>query len=480
MATFDPVAHPLGWRNLISPTALGLTALGLKLGWAPVQMHLALPEGSVGDRVGDNLPALAASAAAAMLAIRIIQFLTARRMGAPPPKLMRQIIALLVWTATLAVLAGTLFNVPMGSLVTTSGMMVAVVGIALKNMISDLATGLSLPVKVGDWIEVDGGEMGQVVEVTWRATRLITRADVTVIIPNTHLMSKPFKNYRQPEAYFRDQFRITLPASVGHEQAERVLLAAAYQVEAVAALPIPPELRIHSFSDRGVDWELRYYVPDAERMSGVRYKVQSNLLHALRHAGIEPPGTLVEWRPAAEPPYRRLGGGLPAFLKGIDLFASLDDDDLTQLAATLTPKLVSAGTAIVCQGDPGDSLFVLKEGLLAVSITGTDGLDTMVGQILPGQFFGEMSLLTGAPRSATVIATIDSLAFEVGQASLAPLLRTRQGLAHRLSEVLASRQLRNAPKLEAARQSLDERKQSLTQQIMGKINAFFRLGPEVA
>jgi len=114
-----------------------------------------------------------------------------------------------------------------------------------------------------------------------------------------------------------------------------------------------------------------------------------------------------------------------------------------------------------------------------VTITGSDGLDTMVGQILPGQFFGEMSLLTGAPRSATVIATSDCLAYEVGQEDLEPLLRTRQGLALRLSEVLAARQLRNAPKLEAARQSLDERKHSLTSQIMGKINAFFRLGPEV-
>jgi len=480
MAAFDPVDHPLGWRNLITPSVLALTAAGLKLGWAPVQMRLALPEGSLGDRIGDNMPSLAASAAAAMLIIRIIQFLAARRMGAPPPKLMRQIITLLVWAATCGILAGTVFHVPMGSLVTTSGMMVAVVGIALKNMISDLATGLSLPVKVGDWIEVDGGDMGRVVEVTWRATRLITRADVTVIIPNTHLMAKPFRNFSQPEAYFRDQFRITLPVSVTSEQAERVLLGAAYQVEAVAALPVPPELRIHAFSDRGVDWELRYYVPDAERMSGIRYKVQSNLLHALHHAGIELPGLLIEWRRAEETAIRRLGDSVAAFLKGIDLFASLDDDDLTQLAANLRPKLVSAGTAVVNQGEPGESLFVLKEGLLAVSITGSDGLDTMVGQILPGQFFGEMSLLTGAPRSATVIATIDSLAYEVCQAELAPLLRCRQGLAHRLSQVLAARQLRNAPKLEAARLTLDENKQGLTQQIMAKINAFFRLGPEVA
>ena len=478
MAGFDPVAHPLGWRNLITPGGLGLASFGLKLAWTPLQLRLALPEGSLADRIGDHVPALVASIAIALLAIRIFQFVAARRLGAPPSKLMRQIINLLVWAATLGILSATLFSVPLGSLVTTSGMMVAVVGIALKNMISDLATGLSLPVKVGDWIEVDG-QLGRVVEVTWRATRLITRSDVTVIIPNTHLMAKPFRNFSQPEPYFRDQFRITLPVSVSSEQAERVMLGAAYQVEAVAALPVPPELRIHSFTNCGVEWELRYYVPDAERMSGIRYKVQTNLLHALRHAGIDLPATLVEWRPAEEPLSHRMGGGLAAFLKGIDLFASLEDEDLTQLADKLTPKLVSAGTAVVCQGDPGDSLFVLKEGLLAVTITGSDGLDTMVGQILPGQFFGEMSLLTGAPRSATVIATSDCLAYEVGQEDLEPLLRTRQGLALRLSEVLAARQLRNAPKLEAARQSLDERKHSLTSQIMGKINAFFRLGPEV-
>ena len=479
MAGFDPVAHPLGWRNMITPGGLGLSALGLKLAWAPLQLSLALPEGSLGDRLGDNVPALFASAAGATLAIQILRFLVSRRLGVPPSKLIRQIISLLVWASTLGILSASLFHVPLGSLVTTSGMMVAVVGIALKNMISDLATGLSLPVKVGDWIEVDH-ELGRVVEVTWRATRLITRADVTVIIPNTLLMSKPFRNYSQPESYFRDQFRITLPVGVSPEQAERVLLGAATQVEVVASLPIPPELRINAITPAGIEWELRYYVPDAERMSSIRYKVQSNLLRAMRHAGIELPATLVEWRNAEESLSNRMAAGPHVFLKGIELFAGLEEEDLKQLAAQTIAKPVPAGTAVVVQGEPGDSLFVLKEGLLAVSITGDDGLDTMVGQIIPGQFFGEMSLLTGAPRSATVISTTDSLIYEVRQEALAPLLRIRQGLAKFLSEVLAVRQLRNAPKLRAARNSLEDNKQSLAKQIMGKINAFFRLGPEEA
>lgn len=475
MAVLDPAAHPLDWRNLMTPAGLGLTALALKLSWAPLQLSLALPEDSLADRIGDNIPTLIAAAAAALLSIRIIQFFTARHMGAPPPKLMRQIIALMVWAVTGGILAGVIFRVPLGSLVTTSGMMVAVIGIALKNMISDLATGLSLPVKVGDWIEVDGN-LGRVVEVSWRATRLLTRADIMVIIPNTHLMSKPFRNFSQPEDYFRDSFIVTLPSSVSVEQAERILLGSARQVEEVAALPVTPKTRIAKFGDNGIDWELRYYVPDAHNMSRVRYQVQRNLLHNLRHAGITLPMAQIELHPvAALPPRDNCDAD---FLRGIEMFAGLSEDELTQLSGELSRQLIPAGKSVVHQGQPGESLFILKEGLLAVSIAGDGDLDTVVGQIVPGQFFGEMSLLTGAPRSATVRATVNSLVFEVARPALAPLLRSRPALVSHLSEMLAARQLRNAPKLEAARQNGDDRKQSLTKQLMGKINAFFRLGPE--
>ncbi len=457
--------HPLHWRNLLTPAVLALTALGLRLAPLPAALHLNVAQGGLAD---EDLPALLATAAAAAFAIRLAQFAIARHLGAPPPRLMRQVIALLIWTLTAIILAGSLFHVPLGSLVTTSGLMVAVVGFALKNMISDLATGLSLPVKVGDWIEV-GGDVGRVLEVNWRATRLITTSDVVVVIPNTHLMTQPFRNFSLPDSRYQDSITITLPAHLPVEQAERLLLGAARQQEAIARLPQPPDLQIRDFTAQGITWQLRFHVPDAGQAEALRYRVTATLLRNLRLAGISVPTRMLQ---PADP---AAAVGDRAFLAALDLFDGLDDAELSQLCAQLTHRPLAVGEVVVRQGQPGDSLFILKEGLLRVSIAGNGGRETVVGEIQPGQVFGEMSLLTGEPRSATITASLSGLALELSRPALAPLLQSRPDLVRHLGQVLANRQLRNAPKLENARPADDEPRQSLVLQWIGRINAFFSL-----
>jgi len=128
---------------------------------------------------------------------------------------------------------------------------------------------------------------------------------------------------------------------------------------------------------------------------------------------------------------------------------------------------------VVRQGEMGDSLFIVHEGLLKVTIETDNGV-TEVGRIRPGQFFGEMSLMTGAPRSATVTPMVDSKGYEISREALAPVLRDRPEVATLMSEVLAERQIANAPKLESGQQQLEQR-ETLAQQILGGIVSFFRL-----
>ncbi len=457
-------------RWLIAPALLSAAAAACWRAWLMVSADVTAGSGLA--RFGESLPLLLLAAAIAVFTSRLVQRLAARRLKSATPKLTRQLIGLVVWTVTCGVLAGSILDVPLGSLVTTSGMMVAVVGIALKNMISDLFTGLSLPLKIGDWIEVDG-TLGRVVEVSWRATRLVTRDRVSVIIPNTHLMSKPFRNLSQPEPYYRERFRITLPASVTAYQAERNLVAAARQVDALAAMPFPPDVRITGFNDRGVEWELRYFVPDAEQASRLRYRVQRNLLRNLHYSGIALPATAIELRKAPPAPARHLGCEEQIFLANVDLFGTLTGDELSVLCTHMTRQLARSGIPVVHQGAAGDSLFIVKEGLLSVAIN-AEGIDTVVGQVAPGQFFGEMSLLTGAPRSATVIPLVDSMVYEITRDVLRPLMQSRPELAQQMSEVLAERQIANAPKL-AARGTVEEARESLAKQLFGRISTFFRL-----
>ena len=123
-----------------------------------------------------------------------------------------------------------------------------------------------------------------------------------------------------------------------------------------------------------------------------------------------------------------------------DLFQILDADALGRLADTAHERQVSAGTILVDEGDTGRSLFIVLEGFLEVSVADDQAGRLVVNRLAAGAFFGEFSLLTGAPRSARVTAKTDCVLIEITEAILTPILQSCPGLADHLACVLASRQ----------------------------------------
>ena len=436
--------------------------------WDDWRGRLGLPDGS---RLAEGLPLLLVIFCAAILTARLAHVYAQRRLGHRPPRLVRQIISLTVWTVAIGIGVALLWDVPVGSLMTTSGLLVAVVGIALKNMLSDLLNGISLPVKVGDWIEV-GGTRGRIIEISWRATKLVTTDHVVLVIPNTTFITNTVRNFTSERGYFRDHILITLPMSVTAYQATRILLGAANQVDLVAELSEPPEARIVGFNAQGVEWDLAYSIPDAGMALNLRHLIQRSLLRDFFLSGIELPVAQIE----IHQPIALREQNEPAevmFLRMIDLFCTLNEAELRRICAEMRPRLLKSGVPVVRQGQSGESLFIVHEGLLKVTIENDHGA-TEVGRVRPGQFFGEMSLMTGAPRSATVTAMVDSKAYEIGRDVLSPILRDRPEVAQLMSEVLAERQIANAPKLLNGNQQIEAR-ETLAKQILGGIVSFFRL-----
>jgi small-conductance mechanosensitive channel/CRP-like cAMP-binding protein len=454
---------------LLKPFAAVLLLLALWWRWPAVEQ--AIDGRTLGNlqKLEQDLPLILLLAGLTFLFSRLGQAYAQFHLGHRPPRLVRQIIAGAAWLIGIGITVGMLWDVPVGSLMTTSGLLVAVIGIALKNMISDLVNGITLPVKVGDWVEV-AGLKGRVIEISWRATKLL-HDQTTITIPNTHFISHPIRNFSPEGGFYIDTVRIVLPLTVTAYQAERILVGAAHQIEAVARLPNIPEARIIRFTDAGVEWELRFPVPDGRLGAPLRHQVQRAMLRDLYYSGIELPAAQVQLhRPIdfVAPEREEM-----TFLSHIDLFGTLTHDELMLVCNRMRPRLIQAGNAVVRQGDSGDSLFIVQEGLLVATI-GANGAGTEVGRIRPGQFFGEMSLLTGAARSATVTPMVDSKVYEVDREIIAPILQDRPEIAALMSRVLAERELANAPKLATPTQMVDAR-DSLAQQLLGHITAFFRL-----
>lgn len=450
---------------------------------------LGLSDGTLPEAIIEAALESAVLLAAALLVIRLLHVLVwngivLRRSEVPVPRLLTDLVDGAILTVTMTLVIAFVFDMPVNGLIATSGVAVAVVGFALKSMISDLFSGIAItierPFRIGDWIEIQNGTVGQVRTMSWRATGLDLESGLHLVVPNSQLSEMTLKIYDRPERRWRDEIDVTLGYDVTAHHAERVLLSAAADVPEVAAAG-PPHARIISFDEKGVVWRLRFWVPDYPSRGPLRYAVQRNILRNLHFSGIVLPLPKL-YAQATQGDGAASDRGMAAFLRRVPLFAMLNDAEMAHLAASAVQRLARADTQVVGIGESGASLFLVKEGLMEVSIQDEAGRDLPVARLQAGQFFGEMSLLTGAPRAATVRAVVDSTVIEITKDAVEPILSERAGLLEAMSAVLADRQLQNRRAGEAARTPAEagEERQTLARQLLGRMRAFFRIGAPVA
>jgi small-conductance mechanosensitive channel/CRP-like cAMP-binding protein len=450
---------------------------------------LGLRPGSMPEVIVRGAFEMLAIVAGALLVIRLLHTavwngVMARRTGHAPPRLLTDLVDGAILAATVIMVIAIVFNMPVNGLIATSGVAVAVIGFALKSMISDIFSGIAItlerPFRIGDWIEIQDGPVGQVRNMSWRATGLDLENGIHLVVPNSQLSEMVLKIYDRPERRWRDEIDVTLGFDVTAQQAERVLISAAVEVTEVAATG-RSDTRIVGFDERGVVWRLRYWVPDYPSRGQIRNAVQRNLLRNLRFSGIVVPvPRLYAETPVHTPKTRE--EATAAFIRRVPLFEMLTATELDALAVAAHDRLVAAGGMVVHAGEDGSSLFLIKEGLMEVRIDRGNGEETMVARLEPGQFFGEMSLLTGAPRAATVRAVTESTVIEVTKDALGPILTERAELLETMSAVLADRQMRNSKAGDATSAPADagEEQQTLAHQILGRMRTFFRIGASVA
>lgn len=440
-------------RRLFVPVIVFVSAIALATSWNLFVEAWGGSEDASVVKYGRMALEIVAWFSAAFFLVRffdgaIWRGIVQRRSGAAPPRLLIDLIAGIIWVATVVLVLVQVFDLPMAGFVTTSSVAIAIVGFAARDMIASLFSGIAInvehPYRTGDWIEVEPNVVGKVLEISWLTTRTVTRDGIGIIVPNARLATAPFRNYNHPHAYWRDSVAIALDPMLPAERVERVLLAAMNAIPEVAALPNKPDVKIKSIDDRGVSWQARFWVSDYGAMPETRYVVQKSILKHLHHAGIAIAYPKRDLALTKMPP-RFLGqhDQLKLILERNELFADLTESELHQLAQGAEVVICQSGSAIIREGDAGASLFVLVEGLLHVFRT-TNGQQRRIDELSPGTVFGEFSLLTGEPRSSTIIPYGDALVFEIGKGAIAPILNERMEIAQRLSCILADRQAHNA------------------------------------
>jgi CRP-like cAMP-binding protein len=340
-------------------------------------------------------------------------------------------------------------------------------------------------ISVGDWVRVDQ-HVGKVVEIRWRQTTIETRNWDTVIVPNSQLMKGQIvilgRRTNQPvqhrqHVYFQVDFRY--PPSQVISLVEAAIQGA--QINAVAAEP-KPNCVLLDFKDSAGYYDLRYYLTDLAIDDPTDTEMRTRIYFALKRAGIRlsiPSQSLYVTSETEEFREHKLDEEMSHRVKalgGVELFDGLTDDERKEVAGHLLQAPFRKGEIMTRQGAVGHWLYIIIEGRAEVQLSVGDGLTKTVATLEGGQFFGEMSLLTGEPRTATVIAVDDVQCYRLDKGSFRSILVKRPELAEDISEVLARRKV----ELEAIREGLDaeakrKRLAAMQPDILSRIRGFFRL-----
>ena len=326
------------------------------------------------------------------------------------------------------------------TLLTTSAVGAVVVGFALQDTLGNLFAGLAIqiekPFRVGQWVALEGQE-GQVQEITWRATKLRTKAGQFLIIPNSVIAKEPVLNYSEPTVPTRIDVEIGASYNTPPNEVKRAMHEALANSPLVMKAP-EPQVTIKGFGASAIDYIALFWIEDYAVDRAARDQVRTNLWYTFRRHNIEIPYPIqVQYERTEGPPRTdQHVNNAAARLAAVDLFAGLDDKTRHALALSASEHLYANGETIVRQGANGDSMFVVMTGKVRVLI---EPSSQEVAVIPAGGFFGEMSMLTGEARTATVRAAEDVALLEVSAADFRELAVANPAIVDQISTIVSSR-----------------------------------------
>jgi len=383
-------------------------SLFLLAGYVVIHLVLAF---TLDQEVRDSLTSIGRlTFAAALINALVVSFINPLRFDRVPdrfPTILQDFIVI----GLFLIVATFVFH---DKLVTTSAVSAVVIGFALQDTLGNAFAGLAIqserPFNIGQWVRVGDFE-GRVAEVTWRATKLRTKSGNFVIVPNNIVSKEAITNYSEPATPTRLEVEVgasylTPPNMVKTAIAEAV-------ANAPRALKAPqPDVLLVGFGDSAITYRARFWVEDYERDEAARDEVRTAIYYAFQRHGIEIPWPIqVQYeRNWTDPDPDMQIQERERLLAGVDLFATLTAEQRREIASATTSRVFGSGEAIVRQDDPGHSMFIVGSGR-AVVLLEPDRRE--VATIDRGGYFGEMSLLTGEPRTATVVARGDAVVIEI-------------------------------------------------------------------
>ncbi|MGB8353345.1 MAG: mechanosensitive ion channel family protein [Chthoniobacteraceae bacterium] len=403
-----------------------------------------------------------------------------------PPHIAQDLLVGLAYVA-IALALLSMSGIDLRGIVATSAVITAVIGFSLQDSLGNIIGGTFLQVeqmiRVGDWIRVDDVE-GRVTETRWRQTSIETRNWDTVVIPNALLVKgKVTVIGRRRGAPLQHRRWIYFQVSLSHPPSEVIeTVDSALLVEPIRAVSNSPELHCLLTDMKNGDgtYAVRYWLTDLAHTDVTDSLIRTRIFAALHRANIElaiPSQSILF---TEETSHREILKAKEIAqrvwaLRNTELFRSLTDDERDHIAERLVNALFVKGEAITQQGAEAHWLYLMTEGEADVKVL-IDGTSRQVATLKAGDYFGEMGLMTGEPRTATVVARTAVKCYRLSKEGFQEILRGRPEIADEISGTLAYRRMGlNAAREEANEEVMRDRMKATQKAFLLRMRDFFGL-----
>ena len=372
-----------------------------------------------------------------------------------------------------------------GSLLTTSALLTAVIGLSLQDTLGNLFAGLSIqaqrPFEVGDWIALDedSRNVGRVIEINWRATTVLTNDQVELVIPNGVLAKTTIRNFTKPTKVSRRTVEVEAPYDVSPRRVEEALLSAAHAVQGLLASP-PPAVLVRRFGESGIVYHLNIWIDDFSIRDRVESSVRQRVWSAFQRAGISIPFPVRTVHVHAVTPesqaeeLKQEVESRKASLEEVDFIAALPEAPRARLAALSRTCHFMPGEVVIRQGDPGSELFIVQKGEVTV-LVGAAGERLRGGAARPWEVFRGNVLDDGRAARGDGAGDDGHRARRGRQAGIQEVLAKEPRLAESITRALVERQsaLEENLSMRASR-TRDEVAEKSTA-LLAKIREFFAI-----
>jgi small-conductance mechanosensitive channel len=361
------------------------------------------------------------------------------------PKLLIDLARLFLILLGTAFVLATVWKADLAGLVTALGVSSIVIGLALQDTLGSVMSGIALlferPFAVGDWLELEG-VVGQVIDINWRAVRLLTLEQEMVVIPHKLISGSMIRNFTQPNRIHAERILICFSYNDPPNLVRQVLKTTALETKGILLEP-EPEVYTLNYEDSAVSYEVKFFIRDYGDVERIRERFMTRVWYAAKRNNLTIPFPIRTVYNFHGPSSQQKGidKKFSESLQAIPAFVPINReyDSMAPATSGIALQHFTAGEKVIRQGQVGQALYIIVAGLALMSRRDFDGHEREILSLRNGEFFGEMSLFSGEPSMVTVVASNDLEVMKISAATVHQMIDRQPSFAREIGQILEIR-----------------------------------------